>query len=444
MIQQLFETSPAGTGWSIAAWTIAIGCLCSLPSALIGTFLVLRRMSLLGDAISHAVLPGIALAFLASGQVSGLPVLIGSVITAIITALLSRSLTDSGMVNEQAGLGVIFTTLFALGVVFISRAAENIDLDPGCVLYGAIEFVPLETIVIGSFELPRAIVPLSVVSIMTIFFIVVFYKELKITSFDSGLAQAMGLYPKRIDFILLVLTAIVTVVSFESVGSILVIVLLVAPSCAALLLTDRLEAALPISVSFGCLASLLGYLLALSTNTSVAGMMAFVSGIIFMAAWLFSPRHGQIADYYRRLRLKVQIATDDILSAVYRRDEITRDLESSFENPMLRGRLWRRVAERRAQRKGWLILDSQNNQLQYHLTDSGRELARSLVRSHRLWESFLHRDFQLNEDHLHEPAEMAEHFLGPVLQRELIEELNQPGTDPHGKSIPVDADQHER
>lgn len=438
MIELLFETSPAGSGWSIAAWTMAIGCLCSLPAALIGTFLVLRRMSLLGDAISHAVLPGIAIAFLASGQVSGMPVLIGSIITAIITAILSRSLTATGMVNEQAGLGVIFTTLFALGVVLISRAAENIDLDPGCVLYGAIEFVPLETSVIGSFEIPRAVIPLGVVSIATVLFILVFYKELKITCFDAGLAQAMGLHPGRIDFILMVLTAIVTVVSFESVGSILVIVLLVAPSCSALLWTDRLEAALPISVLFGSLSSILGYLLALYTNTSVAGMMAFVSGVIFATAWIFSPRHGQLADMVRRIRLQIQIATDDLLSAIYRRDEITRDLQTSFEHTMLKGPMWRMAAERRAIRKRWVILELQDGQKQYELTEKGRELARSLVRSHRLWESFLHRDFQLNEDHLHDPAEMAEHFVGPGLQRELLEELNQPGTDPHGTSIPVD------
>ena len=438
LINPLFEVSPAATGWSIAAWTILIGCLCAVPAALIGTFLVLRRMSLLGDAISHAVLPGIAIAFLLTNQVSGLPIMIGAVLTAILTALLSRSLTETGMVNEQAGLGVIFTSLFALGVILISRAAENIDLDPGCVLYGAIEFVPLDTIQIGLFEIPRAVVPLGLLSLMTLIFVILMFKELRITSFDSGLAQAMGLRPKRIDFILLILTALTTVVSFESVGSILVIVMLVAPASSALLLTDRLGLVLIIAVLIGCLTSFLGYFLALATNTSVAGMMAVVAGIIFATSWLISPSHGQIAIYFRRLKLQLQIATDDLLSAVFRHDEITRDLATSFEHPMLRRILWRKAAEKRAVRKGWLKLQptAAIESDRYQLTETGLELARSLVRSHRLWESFLHRDFQLAEDHLHEPAEMAEHFLGPALQRELTEELNQPGTDPHGTMIP--------
>ena len=193
MLHSILSTSPAGSAWAIACWTIIIGCLCAIPASLVGSFLVLRRMSLLGDAISHAVLPGVAIAFLISGQVSGVPIFIGAILTAILTAFLTRALASSGVVNEQAGLGVVFTSLFAMGVLLISRAAENIDLDPGCVLYGAIEFVPLETVSIGSFEIPRTVVPLGVTALATIAFIFVFFKELKITSFDAALAESMGL-----------------------------------------------------------------------------------------------------------------------------------------------------------------------------------------------------------------------------------------------------------
>lgn len=433
MMEMIWTTSPAGSALAIAFWTIAIGCLCAVPASIVGTFLVLRRMSLLGDAISHAVLPGVAIAFLFSGQISGWPIFLGALLTAILTALLTRGVAAAGVVNEQAGLGVVFTSLFALGVLLISRAAENVDLDPGCVLYGAIEFVPLETVTVGPIEIPRTAIPLGVTAILSIGFVILFFKELKITSFDAALAESMGLSPHRMDFILLLLTAVITVLSFEAVGSILVIVLLVAPACTALLLTDRLEMALPLAVLFGCLASGLGYGGALATNTSVAGMMAVAAGGVFLAAWLFSPLHGRLADLVRRFRLQLQIATDDYLAAIYRRTE-TGQLRPLFQDRrQFFQQFWLTQCRRRALRKGW-VTDTGTT---WELTTAGRELAEGLVRGHRLWESFLHRDFQLAEDHLHEPAEMAEHFLGPDLQRELIEELNAPGQDPHGQSIPA-------
>jgi len=436
MLQSILSTSPAGSAWAIACWTIAIGCLSAIPASLVGSFLVLRRMSLLGDAISHAVLPGVAIAFLMSGQVSGVPIFIGAILTAILTAFLTRALASSGVVNEQAGLGVVFTSLFAMGVLLISRAAENIDLDPGCVLYGAIEFVPLETVSIGSFEIPRTVIPLGVTALATIAFIFVFFKELKITSFDAALAESMGLSPRRMDFMLLLLTSLITVLSFEAVGSILIIVLLVAPACTALHLTDRLEIALPLSVLFGCLASGFGYTGALATNTSVAGMIAVASGGLFILAWIFAPRHGRFANMIRRFRLRLQIATDDLLAVIYRREESGRLLMNHGESIVISNGLLGWLTKKRAVRKGWLdgsVLDTESR---LQLTPKGREMAQSVVRGHRLWESFLHRDFQLAQDHLHEPAEIAEHFLGPDLQRELSEQLDTPGTDPHGQSIP--------
>lgn len=438
MWQQIWMTSPAGSALAIAFWTIVVGCLCAVPASLLGTFLVLRRMSLLGDAISHAVLPGLAIAFLLSGRVSGWPIFLGTIITALLTAFLTRVLTSTGMVNEQAGLGVVFTSLFALGVILIGQAAENVDLDPGCVLYGAIEFVPLESVSVGPFEWPRTVPSLAVTALITTAFVVLAFKELKISSFDPGLADSMGLSSKRIDFFLLFLTSIVTVLSFEAVGSILVIVLLVAPGCTALLLTDRLALALVLAVICGCLTSVTGYTAALATNTSVAGMMAVSGGAFFVVAWALSPLHGRIAQRIRKLRVDLRISTDDLLAVLYRREESSISargdaLALTSHHPILS-----RLAIRRAFRKGWIDWTAAADGNRPILTTEGRRLAQSLVRGHRLWESFLHRDFDLPEDHLHEPAELAEHYLGPDLQKELVRELNAPSTDPHGQRIPLD------
>ncbi|MBI1322369.1 iron ABC transporter [bacterium] len=436
MWHEMWSTSPAGSAAAIAFWTIVVGCLCAVPASLLGTFLVLRRMSLLGDAISHAVLPGLAIAFLLSGRVSGWPIFLGAVITALLTAFLTRLLSSTGMVNEQAGLGVVFTSLFAIGVILIGRAAENVDLDPGCVLYGAIEFVPLESVRVGPFEWPRTVPSLALTAAITVAFVVLAFKELKISSFDPGLADSMGLSSRRIDFVLLFLTSIVTVLSFEAVGSILVIVLLVAPGCTALLLTDRLAWALFLAVACGCATSATGYSAALATNTSVAGMMAVSGGVLFVIAWAFSPLHGRIAQVLRKLQVDLRIATDDLLAYLFRKEELRGQPDGVEKHDFVRHPILERLALRRAVRKGWIEPGSRNLQGPGRLTPAGREVARSLVRSHRLWESFLHRDFDLPEDHLHEPAELAEHFLGPDLQKELVRELNAPKIDPHGQTIP--------
>jgi manganese/zinc/iron transport system permease protein len=165
-------------------------------------------------------------------------------------------------------------------------------------------------------------------------------------------------------------------------------------------------------------------------------MIAVASGGLFILAWIFAPRHGRFANMIRRFRLRLQIATDDLLAVIYRREESGRMLMNHGESIVISNGLLGWLTKKRAVRKGWLDSSVLDTESRLQLTPKGREMAQSVVRGHRLWESFLHRDFQLAQDHLHEPAEIAEHFLGPDLQRELSEQLDTPGTDPHGQSIP--------
>src|SRR5687768_10617054 len=142
---------------SLAIWTIAVGVLCNVPCAILGCYLVLRRMSLLGDAISHAVLPGLAVAFLLTGSINGIGMAIGAGVLGVLTAYLTQLVHKTADVPEDASMGVVFTSLFAVGVILITRAASSVDLDPGCVLYGLIEFVPLDTVPWFGVEVPRAV-----------------------------------------------------------------------------------------------------------------------------------------------------------------------------------------------------------------------------------------------------------------------------------------------
>ncbi len=182
--------------WALDGWIVAVAMLCAVASASLGNFLVLRRMSMLGDAITHAVLPGLAVAFFISHSRSSLPMFLGAVIVGILTAFFTEWIRRVGKVDEGASMGVVFTSLFALGLVMIVQAADKVDLDAGCVLYGAIELTPLDTISLLGSPLPRAFLTLGVVTVVNLLFVVLFYKELKLSSFDPALATTTGFQRK--------------------------------------------------------------------------------------------------------------------------------------------------------------------------------------------------------------------------------------------------------
>ncbi|MFM9958079.1 MAG: iron chelate uptake ABC transporter family permease subunit [Phycisphaerales bacterium] len=276
-------------------WTCGTAVVCSVSCGVLGCFLVLRRMSLLGDAISHAILPGLAAAFILTGSREPWAMLGGAMIVGVLTALLSSGLSRWGKVPEDASMGVVFTTLFALGVVLITLVASDVDLDPGCVLYGLIEFVPFDTVSLLGFDVPRTFVWLSVMLVVNIGLITAFYKELKIVCFDPYLATTMGISATAVHYALMTTVAATSVASFEAVGSILVIAMLIAPGATAQLLTDRLARMLWWSAAIGAACAVGGYALAVRLDTSVAGMIAAVALGIFCAAALFAPRHGVIA-----------------------------------------------------------------------------------------------------------------------------------------------------
>ncbi|MFN5662023.1 MAG: metal ABC transporter permease, partial [Planctomyces sp.] len=285
-------------------WTAGTAVVCCVSCGVLGCFLVLRRMSLLGDAISHAILPGLALAFIITQSRAPGPMIAGAMIVGVLTALLSGGLSRWGKVPEDASMGVVFTTLFALGVLLITLAARDVDIDPGCVLYGSIELVALELIPLGPIEVPRAFAWLGAVLLINLTLLLVFYKELKIVCFDPALATTLGISATVVHYGLMTAVATTSVAAFESVGSILVIAMLVAPGATAHLLTDRLSRMLLIAAGISALSAVAGYAFAVALNTSVAGMIASVSLVLFVLAVVAAPRHGVLARVLFARRLK--------------------------------------------------------------------------------------------------------------------------------------------
>lgn len=288
-----------------AAWIMLAGALAAGSCGIVGCFLVLRRMAMLGDAISHAVLPGIALAFLITSSRDPVPMLIGAGVLGLVTAGLTDWLHRTGRVQQDAAIGVTFTWLFAIGVILISAFAGQVDLDQECVLYGEIAYVPLDQWLRpdGRAMGPRAIWVLGSVFAANVVWVSITWKELRLCAFDPELAAALGLPVAGMHIALMAATSLTTVAAFESVGAILVVAMLVGPAATAFLLTDRLARMVPLAVVVGTLASVLGYLMARALDASIAGCMALAIGVLFALAALFSPRHGVVVRAWRLRRL---------------------------------------------------------------------------------------------------------------------------------------------
>ncbi len=431
--------------WSyIDTWIIIAGILCAVSCALLGNFMVLRRLSMMGDAISHAVLPGLAIAFLVSDSRASWVMLIGAIIVGILTSVFTHSIQHFGKVEESAAMGVVFTTLFAIGLIIIVRAADSVDLDPGCVLYGALENIPFNTVSIGRIDVPLAVILLTGILLLNTGFVIFFYKELKITTFDPELATTLGCPAQLIHYLLMTMVAITTVAAFESVGSILVIAMLIVPPATAYLLTDRLAIMIVLSVVVAVMTAVGGHLAAIIipgylgfSDTSTTGMMAVVAGGIFGVALFCAPRHGVLGKLVQRNLLSLRIIGEDILGLLYRLEEMAIPNKSQVMKRLLikyggSGHLLYHMALFNLIRQGKIMRQAHA----LALTVQGKTAASSLIRSHRLWETYLYTEGNYSTDHLHFAAEQLEHITDLDLQNKLSSTTHSPQQDPHGKQIP--------
>ncbi len=276
-----------------AFFIILTGILVALPCALLGSFLVLRQMSMVGDAISHAVLPGIVIAFFISGTSEpSIIMLLGAILMGVFCTFLIELFTKKAGVQGDAAIGLTFTFLFAIGVIMIAAFAENVHLDQDCVLNGSMELIPIYKPDTGTFldTLPIAVWSLGALCLAVIAFIFIGYKGLYLTTFDAEYANSIGVPTTTWHYMLMAAVSATTVVAFESVGAILVVAFLVAPAATAYLLTNKLSSMLMLACLFGVLSSITGYYLAVVLNGSIASAMAVMMGVWFIMAFIASKR----------------------------------------------------------------------------------------------------------------------------------------------------------
>jgi manganese/zinc/iron transport system permease protein len=454
MISEVFEI--LGNWSQLDTWIVVVSAIASMSCSVPGVFLLVRRQSMLGDTLSHTALPGITLGFLAAlwlrdhewlsqeGFENSRHVIIvlGAMVIGVLSAMLTELVQKFGRVDANAALGVVFTSVFALGLLLLRKFADRVDLDPDCVLYGTVETTITD--VVGDPGIPRAVVVNGAVLVVNLLLTALFFKELRISAFDPALATTMGIHALVMQYSLTAVTAATLVAAFESVGSILVIAMLVGPAATARLLTDNLRMMIVLSLVVASIAAVIGHVSAITVpavvfprlgfktviDASTAGMTAVSCGGLFLAAVLCSPRYGILSKLLRRMRLALQVAAEDFLGQLYRAEE-TISPHPAARSASAGGNL-QRLARR------WL---SWNGEVEWtddrwRLTAAGRLHAERLVRAHRLWESYMAKHFELPEDHLHDTAERVEHFIDQEMRVELASELATPGVDPHGRAIP--------
>lgn len=284
---------------------IVTASACALP----GVFLVLRRMTLMSDAISHAILPGIVLAFFLTHSLSSPLLILAATATGVLTVVFVELLQKTKLVKEDAAIGLTFPALFSIGVILISRYSNNIHLDMDAVLLGELAYAPLNRLEISGYDLgPASLYVMSGMLILNLLFILIFYKELKLATFDASLAATLGFAPTLIHYGLMTLVSMTTVGAFDAVGSILVVALIAGPAATAYLMTDSLTRMLFLSVIIGCVNAVTGYWLAYIFDVSIAGTIATMTFIVFVLIFMIVPNRGLIAIARRHIRQKWEFA----------------------------------------------------------------------------------------------------------------------------------------
>jgi len=310
-----FLTAPWANGAAMSSiWIALMGFFVTTACGLVGNYLILRRMALVGDAISHSILPGLVIAFLIAQTRSSTAMFIGALAAGVLTTVIIEVIHKKSRVKQDSAIGIAFTTLFAIGVILISLYASKVDLDQECVLYGEIAFVPLEPLVkFAGINLgPLPVARMGIITLLTAIFIFVFYKQLLVSSFDPGLASSLGINATVVHYSLMCWLSIVVVSAFESVGAILVVAMLIMPGATASLISQRLPVIMVLTVVNAALSSILGIHLATWLDCSTAGAMVVMATFLFCLAWVFGPVDGLI---HRWMRAKLEKPGDPAMES---------------------------------------------------------------------------------------------------------------------------------
>ena len=286
-----------------------IASLVAIACAIPGTFLVLRKMAMISDAISHSILPGIVIGFFITQDLNSPLLILLAALTGIITVVLVEYIQKTGLVKEDTAIGLVFPALFSIGVIMIAKNANDIHLDVDAVLLGELAFAPFDRLELSGIDIgPKSLWIIGSILLITISLLLTFFKELKVSTFDKGLAASLGFSPAIIHYGLMSVSSVTTVGAFDAVGAILVVALMIAPAATAYLLTNDLKRMLLYAIGFGVFSAISGYWIAHGLDASISGSITTVLGLLFLIVYLFAPNKGVIAVMYREKQQRTEVS----------------------------------------------------------------------------------------------------------------------------------------
>jgi len=417
-------------------YALAGAVLMGICCGVLGGFVVVRKLALMGDTLSHAVLPGVALGFLWDLDKNPVAIFVGATAAGLLGTAVVRAITRTTRLKEDAALGLVLASFFAVGaclVTMIQRLPTGNKSGVDKFLFGQAAAISA-----GDVQLMLA------VTVLVLGLVILYYKELLLVSFDAGFARASGLPVAWLDRGLMMLLAFSVVIALQAVGAVLVSAMLITPAAAAYLLTDRLHRLLALAAAFGVAAGVAGAFFSfLGSNLPTGPLMVIGASTVFLGAFLFGPRHGLLARWWRRRDRAARTRRENTLKSLYRLGE-----EAGFqvEGHTLAelGRLRREPVEEARRQADELVrhgLATRSGD-QVFFTPAGRQRGAEIVRNHRLWELYLTNSAHIAADHVHEDAEKIEHVLGEDVIRELERRLDHAAVDPHGRPIPQPGEIH--
>lgn len=408
--------------------TILLGINCGL----LGGFIVVRKLSLMGDALSHAVLPGVAIGFLWNMTKDPMAIFVGATIAGLLGALTVTAITHTTKIKEDAALGMVLSGYFAVGYCItsmIGRLETGNKAGIDHFLFGQAAAINRDDIIL-----------MSVVTALTVLCVSVFYKEFLVTSFDAAFARAAGFPTKLFHNGLMLLLAFSVVIALQAVGVVLVSAMLITPAASAYLLTDRMHRLLMLSALFGVATGAIGAFLSfLESGLPTGPLMVLAATLVFAVAFLFGPRHGVLMRWWRQRSRSHRVQRENTLKAVYQALE-RRNFKGESVTLLELAERRRETEEDARQQASALIRNGlatrHGTGEQIVLTPEGWQRACEIVRNHRLWELYLTNAAHIAADHVHEDAERIEHVLGEDVVRQIERRLDFAKTDPHGRPIP--------
>lgn len=405
--------------WALRA--LAASCMVGLMCGVLGCFIVLRNMSLVGDALSHAILPGVVVAFVVFGY-SVLGFFIGAVLAGLLAAVAMTWIQQNATTKNDAAVGIVFTAMFSLGVMGISWISrkDGVHLDLKDFLFGNVLGVANSDLYLT-----------AGITVYVLISITVFYRYLFATTFQEVIAETMGISVKLVHYFLMLLLSFAVVASLQTVGVILVVAMLITPASTALLLSNRLQWVLFISGLIGFASAFFGLIFAIVFETTPGPAMAVTATLFYLLALFIAPERGLVFRWWQRFQLRKRIKLEDLLKQAFNLHQ-TGQLSAEKLQAQLgvsHKTLQQQLATLSA--RGYFEKGSAM------LTPVGLEAGSKLVRAHRLWETYLADKVGLTEAQVHDEAERYEHLLSEELLDEVEHTLGYPSLDPHGEPIPT-------